>query len=1030
MFPHRELPSAHAALRSAGWFAAFAGLLLAARAAAQVSADRDDYLGPRPVRGGAVIGVIDREFPLPQYYHPFNSYYDGQYADALEQFRLCARGGRKVPGPWLDAICYHAMLGECYYQMGQLDEALAEYTAALQVAMSYPTWLNRVYFAPQLRAATAGGYGATAWGQSRRNPALGQYPAKLGFQDGEVDNTAAATQGGVVRPAQLIAVNVYEIFRCTCLAIKRRHDIMGPVGYTDPLHQQLVEFYARPTRKSWPGFLLDVALGFAYRAAGKPQQARTVFERCITVEGFDHPYTGMVLLELGQLARAEGNAVQAAEYLIEATYAASYYDEADTVEAAFAELLGLERILNQQRELPPVGSTADWAGKRDLRKLRAMLLLDLAERHATAGETKQAAAILAQADQLVGRRDLRSARGGARLRWVEALIRYQQSNVAEGDRVLAAAIQWQQRGSCREFQLQLLERRIKEGQLTARTAVALYGTLLGEPSADDWSRDPLDALAAWHARHDDAYDTWFLLSWERQRPEDLARLIEITDRARRKRFLSSLELGGRPQSIRWLLAASPEQLAPEMRLQRQDLLVRFPQLARTEQDGRGLQEQFARLASSDQQQLRHSHRELLERWSAHATAADQALRELALRREPAGIAFPPVRAMPEMQRALPERYAVLAFAIVRDKTFGFFVMRDKYQVWEVGQAAKVHDDVAQLLRAWHHTEGRRSLSAAELGDKAWRKLASALLPYLTSGAASDFPGNLAIDDLAIVPDGALWYLPFEALLCGTTERAAPLIAGVRLRYAPTVALAVEPRQRGPVERTAILQGKLVPRQDEAAIAAELESLAKTLPGAVVWRKPIGHAADLAATCSGRLVVLDDLPLDGRKSLDWSPTGINRENTETTLAEWLKLPWPAPRELLLPGFHTAAESGLKNGAADGSELFRSVMGLAGAGSRTMLLSRWRSGGKTIQDELRELVQELPYTSPADAWQRSALLCLQSPLDPARETRLSWKSADPPPAADHPFFWAAPLLIDCGIDADLVPAADPLENVVPD
>ena len=40
-----------------------------------------------------------------------------------------------------------------------------------------------------------------------------------------------------------------------------------------------------------------------------------------------------------------------------------------------------------------------------------------------------------------------------------------------------------------------------------------------------------------------------------------------------------------------------------------------------------------------------------------------------------------------------------------------------------------------------------------------------------------------------------------------------------------------------------------------------------------------------------------------------------------------------------------------------------------GARTIVLSRWRPGGQTSVDIIREFVQELPHTTPADAWQRS-------------------------------------------------------------
>lgn len=214
------------------------------------------------------------------------------------------------------------------------------------------------------------------------------------------------------------------------------------------------------------------------------------------------------------------------------------------------------------------------------------------------------------------------------------------------------------------------------------------------------------------------------------------------------------------------------------------------------------------------------------------------------------------------------------------------------------------------------------------------------------------------------------------------------------------------------------------------MTATLRELEKAAPGTVGWRRPLSEAATLAATTSGRLIVLDILPLDGKAPYDWSPLGVDRGDQESTLADWLTLPWPVPREVLLPGFHTAAEFSLKSGSitANGQELFLSTMALASAGARTVVLSRWRTGGATTRDELREFVQELPFTSPAEAWQRSQLLCMRNPLNPANEPRLNWKSRDPPPRAEHPFFWAAPLLMDCGVFDQEALQLDPAEPQV--
>ena len=84
-----------------------------------------------------------------------------------------------------------------------------------------------------------------------------------------------------------------------------------------------------------------------------------------------------------------------------------------------------------------------------------------------------------------------------------------------------------------------------------------------------------------------------------------------------------------------------------------------------------------------------------------------------------------------------------------------------------------------------------------------------------------------------------------------------------------------------------------------------------------------------------------------------------------------------------------------GAADalgpGNEIFLSLCGMMSTGTRTILLSRWRSGGQTSLDLVREFTQELPHTTPADAWQRAVQVVSNSPLNIEAEPRVkkvSW------------------------------------------
>ena len=141
---------------------------------------------------------------------------------------------------------------------------------------------------------------------------------------------------------------------------------------------------------------------------------------------------------------------------------------------------------------------------------------------------------------------------------------------------------------------------------------------------------------------------------------------------------------------------------------------------------------------------------------------------------------------------------------------------------------------------------------------------------------------------------------------------------------------------------------------------------------------------------------------------------------STLSDRIALPWGGPEQIILPGFHTVAEDALgslKRGKrlAPGNEVFLSVCGLMASGARTVLLSRWRTGGQTSYDLVREFAQELPHTTPADAWQRAVLVAADSRLNLDAEPRIKKENVEDPPKASHPFFWAGYMLIDPGSPA---------------
>ena len=97
---------------------------------------------------------------------------------------------------------------------------------------------------------------------------------------------------------------------------------------------------------------------------------------------------------------------------------------------------------------------------------------------------------------------------------------------------------------------------------------------------------------------------------------------------------------------------------------------------------------------------------------------------------------------------------------------------------------------------------------------------------------------------------------------------------------------------------------------------------------------------------------------------------------------------------------------------GNEMFLSVCGLMSTGTRTLLISRWRTGGQSSYELIRQFIQELPYASAADAWQRSVQVTMETPLDFNREPRIKKSTSGEGMTAGHPFFWSGYMLVDTG------------------
>ncbi len=138
---------------------------------------------------------------------------------------------------------------------------------------------------------------------------------------------------------------------------------------------------------------------------------------------------------------------------------------------------------------------------------------------------------------------------------------------------------------------------------------------------------------------------------------------------------------------------------------------------------------------------------------------------MALSREPAELMFPPLRQTKEVQGNLAPRTLMLMFFCTSNNTYGCLISKDRYASWKIEAPQLLEKRIASLLRAMGNFDSLREIQQSQLGEEAWHQAARDVSDTLLAGSKVNLSDN--IDELIIVPDGFLWYLPFEALPVAT-----------------------------------------------------------------------------------------------------------------------------------------------------------------------------------------------------------------------------------------------------------------------
>ncbi len=751
--------------------------------------------------------------------------------------------------------------------------------------------------------------------------------------------------------------------------------------------------------------------------------------RALVVDGqFDHPLTSVALLEQGRIAMAKNDTRRAAQILAEAGFSAFYFEDWDVLTESALNGWINHLASNGAGVYPPLDAIAAWAQLNRLQHIGVKLRLAQAESLLWLGQNSAGATLLEDAGRRIG--EMRNGLPGIHLLYLQAVVQLLQGKTEQGGDTLTRALAAQAGASLRNFQIlrtnQLYDSRIA----SPRLAVDFYKALLADPTPAEWVRSPLDAMAVLQTGQDAAFDRWFVAALERK---DAGLALEIAERAKRRRYLAAQPFGGRLLALRAILESPVADLSQEAVLQRQHILTSFSNYQALMDAGQKIRDQLlvSPILATNPTEIK-TLSPLYDAWERNAVERQHLLTKIAVRRLPSACEFPPYLTTAELQQSLASGESLVEFHAAAGNLYGFLLTKTDARIWQLPDARRLRAGLADFLKAMGNYGANRQLSIAELKDDTWRESSKAAFTTLFGDAKLDLTKTTG---LIIVPDDILWYLPFEVLTPAGPKGAADpekvLSDRFLVRYGPTGALAVaRPQPLRRPQHTGIVANDLKFGGDESARAALVQELESASTGPLVFADSLPQPANLISPLIDQLVVMDDMAANADIGEAATLLPHTRGTNKDSLNAWITLPFGGPEQIVLTGVATEAEQGLKTSKRGpkrmrpGGEVFQSLCNMMAGGARTILMTRWRTSGRTNFDLVREFAKELPDAPAADAWQRACLLAREAPLDAAREPRLrrSDETGDLP-TADHPFFWAGYILVDTGPRPEPVVTPEP-------
>lgn len=938
-------------------------------------------------RFGTLGGVEPQgQYPSQQYYIALSAYRAGDLEAAIDLFDQVPTR-RDINGRWIDSIPVLAMEAECYYQLGHMPAVRERVDEVFRIAIRNRGWLNRVDWASALQPVQV----APVNGLWPEATAVKRLPVtdKIQIGSGSVLNAQRIQQGGAIEELTVRTMDVVEIMRGLAIASYRRRILLGPLAAQDALASQLLDATKFP-----PGVRIPIAdsLIGSLRAVERfsyhdDAQAMADAGRYSTLNGAVHPLTPLAMLAQASAIAGTVKPETAIPIAINIANCAAALGQPEWAGEAMQLAAGCAKTPEQSELVRKAASTAGTGLYRKSRLASLHCLVAASDGAVSAGNAEAASTTLSQAKTLSAQRSVTQPRIDAYGAYVAARLA-----AAAGESVgitspsgvdkaigLMTAFSLQRRDRKRPvismpriYQLSLI-RQAAGNTLGGKTSEKLLRAFSGDPPSGVWRRDAVDALSAVLLDQTDALSARVQLAAAQKYGEEL---LKKSDDLYAARFYQQLPLGGRIAQVRVIARSEDAMLTPKAL-------------------------EFRKLAGRPMTQLRQAAMAMKQPNVLESQKLEAAACLIALGRYQIPRSFPPQLDEKLPLAKLPPRTGLLTFINVGNKSYATLSAEGKSSMWAIGGASRVPDEIGRLLRGIGVGKPRGNRLPE---DESWRADAVALRRHLLPDDATITAERF--DELIIVPDGPLWYLPFELLPIGGEQ--SPLIAdSMRVRYAATPGLALHPAGPPPVSRSIGLVADYFFAPGEVEInEAIVESIAAVASDPVRMPSKVSTTTGLLGNTIGHLVVAAPRVPNLQSPLSMHVAPYDQANPAGTISGWMRFPAEVPRTVVMPGFRTPVDVGKKG---SGNEVFMTLCGLNAAGVRSVLLSRWAVGGESTATALREFVQELPFSGMQASWHRARMVLRRTELDPSREPLLT--------QADHknegvtgnePLFWAGYLI----------------------